>query len=325
MMQETRDDQQAAKGNLNCDSFPPDKGGLRGVDKEVFSGLLVIDKPVGITSFDVIRIARKRLQTKKIGHAGTLDPFASGVLLLAVGSGTKALSSLLKANKTYFTTIVFGVDSDTLDCDGKLEFCAQTPTLTETQITEVLQSFSGEISQVPPQYSAIKINGKPAYKHARNGEVIELQSKQVTTEDIELIECGVYEDGDFAGKPYAMIRLGVGSGFYVRSFARDLGAQLGTKAICTTLRRESVGRFALDEAVVPDEINPQHIFPLSAADFPFASVLLDHVQYADFCQGKRITLPNTAAGQMSVFFEGKWCGFGDFEDGSLQPKTVIHL
>lgn len=326
-MQDTSDYQQAAKalrGDIFGAELPPlsQGGGAEGVQK---SGLLVIDKPIGITSFDVIRIARKRLQTKKIGHAGTLDPFASGVLLLAVNNATKALSSLLKAEKTYLTTIVFGVDSDTLDRDGRLEFAAEFPDISATDIERAVQSFCGEIAQVPPQYSAIKINGKPAYKHARKGEIVELQPKTVMLHKAELLDSGLVSAKEFAGRPYATLRLTVGSGFYVRSFARDLGKALKTTAICTQLRRESVGRFALAQAIAPDEIMWEHVFSLQAGDFPFAAITLDQNQYADFCHGKRIVLDNAPSGKVSLFIEEQWCGFGEVENGSLQPKTVIHL
>ncbi len=301
------------------------RGGLGSFCLKQSAGLLIIDKPVGITSFDVIRIVRKRLNTKKIGHAGTLDPFASGILLLAVGNATKALSSLLKAEKTYRTTIVFGVDSDTLDIDGKISLTRFIPDFSGGELSAELKSLLGETEQIPPQYSAVKVNGKAAYKHARNNEIVELRPKSVSLHQAEVLEFGICDSGDFVDRPYADIRITVGSGFYVRSLARDLGVAFGTTAICTALRRESVGRFAIDGAVSPDEINAKHIFSLRAADFPFSAVTLDAKQYKDFLHGRQVSIESEAAEQVSVFFENQWCGFAQICHGYLQPQTVISL
>ena len=286
------------------------------------SGLLVVDKPVGGTSFDVIRTARKRLQTKKIGHAGTLDPFASGVLLLAVGPATKALTHLLKADKTYRTTVVFGAASDTLDTDGEVAV-APPPAITGVEVAAALVGFHGETMQVPPQYSAVKVGGKAAYRHARAGETVELTARPVHLHDAELLEFDTFPGGAFAGLPFADIRLHTGSGFYVRSLARDLGAALGTTAICSQLRRERVGRFALAGAIPPDAITPTHLFALTPADFAFPAVELSSDAYADFTHGRRVPAPPELAGQVSVFCEGRWCGFAKAADGWAQPRTVV--
>ncbi|KKU80355.1 MAG: tRNA pseudouridine synthase B [Candidatus Peregrinibacteria bacterium GW2011_GWA2_47_7] len=201
--------------------------------------MILIDKPKGITSFDVIRILRKKLGIWKIGHAGTLDPLATGLMILALGTATKKLSSYIKLDKEYSAVIEFGAVSDTYDVDGVLTPVPSAKPASRSAIEENLKSFVGEIMQVPPIFSAKKIKGKPAYAYARAGEPIKLEPRAVTIHSIEVLS---YE------WPLLSVRVHCTSGTYVRSLAHDLGARLQCGGFLKELRRTKIGKFAVESA-----------------------------------------------------------------------------
>lgn len=204
-------------------------------------GLYLVDKPAGITSFDVIRELRRELGVRKMGHAGTLDPIATGALIVAVGEQTKELTKLFGLEKEYEVEIEFGKTSDTQDADGKVEevkFSREPPTREEVE--RELQNFLGKISQMPPQFSAKKIKGTPAYKLARKGKIVELKA---ITKEIKKIEILGYE------WPILKIRVVCESGTYMRTLAHDLGQKLGVGALMKGLRRTRIGDFRLDTLV----------------------------------------------------------------------------
>jgi tRNA pseudouridine55 synthase len=216
------------------------------------NGLLLIHKPVGITSFDCIRQLRRTTGVKKIGHAGTLDPEASGLMLMLFGSACKQASRFSKLDKTYVAEITLGATSTTGDREGVItptviasEVRQSTPT--EADVKEVLESFLGEITQTPSVYSAIKINGLEAYKRARKGETVEMPSRQVTINKIQL---NSYE------YPKLSIEADVSSGTYIRSLAEDIGKKLDTGAYLSNLARTRVGEYSLDDASDLDRADP---------------------------------------------------------------------
>ena len=211
-------------------------------------GILLIDKQPGWTSFDVVaKIRGKRkaalkeagaTPTKrqlKVGHAGTLDPFATGLLIILLGDATKRSDEFLKQDKVYEATITLGQTSSTGDPEGELTAVSnKQPTAPE--IRDVLTKFIGEITQTPPIYSAIKINGQRAYKLARKGQEVEIPSRQVTIYSLDLLEYNY---------PNLKIRTNVSSGTYIRSLAQDIGEALGTGAYCSELRRTSIGKMTI--------------------------------------------------------------------------------
>jgi len=222
------------------------------------NGLLLIDKPKGWTSFDVVAKVRgviaaytraQGLPRVKVGHTGTLDPMATGLLVLAIGSYTKKIADLTKHDKTYLATITLGANSNTDDAEGELVTVSdKQPTLQEIQ--SALQTFVGEIMQVPPQFSAIKIGGVRSYKTARAGEQVALQPRPVK----------VFSISDIAyDYPKVSCNVHVGSGTYIRSIARDLGQKLGTGAYLSDLRRTTVGEFTIDASVAPESITKEVI------------------------------------------------------------------
>ncbi|HSX14758.1 MAG TPA: tRNA pseudouridine(55) synthase TruB [Candidatus Saccharimonadales bacterium] len=207
-----------------------------------FNGLLVINKPKGITSFDVIRQLRRITGERKIGHTGTLDPMATGVMILLFGSATKRAGEYSQLDKTYLAEITLGFTSSTGDAEGELREISDTRP-DRGQVESVLTAFIGTIKQTPPVYSAIKIGGQEAYKRARRGEEVEMPTRQVTIHSIKLIEY------DY---PKLTIQADVSSGTYIRTLAADIGQKLGTGAYLSALERTKAGDFNLDQAISLD-------------------------------------------------------------------------
>ena len=207
-------------------------------------GILLIDKPAGMTSFGVVARVRRVLtqhygKKVKVGHTGTLDPFATGLMIIVVGKECKNAGMYSKLDKVYEATIHLGQTSTTGDPEGEIiDVSDGVPTLEE--VSEALASFTGEITQRPPIYSAIKIGGERAYKLARAGQVVDMPERQVTVHSLKLIDYTY---------PNITIRTHVSSGTYIRTLAEDIGATLGTGAYCTQLRRVSIADWTIDTAV----------------------------------------------------------------------------
>jgi tRNA pseudouridine55 synthase len=214
-------------------------------------GVLVVDKPEGLTSHDVVAVARRILGEKRIGHTGTLDPLATGVLPLACGRATRLVRFLTASDKEYDAVVLFGVTTDTLDVTGE-ETGRSGATPARDAVVAALRSLEGEQMQVPPAYSAKKIGGRRAYEFARRDEPVELAAVPVRVSRIELIEFG---------NGRARISLTCSAGFYVRSLVRDLGERVGTGATLETLRRTRSGEFTLDEAVDLDDVGRKRLDP----------------------------------------------------------------
>jgi tRNA pseudouridine55 synthase len=213
----------------------------------VLDGLLVVDKPAGCTSHDVVARVRKAAGQRKVGHAGTLDPDATGVLLVGLGRATRLMRFLSIESKSYRSDVVFGVATDTLDAAGRV-VDRQPMTFDRDELVTASRRFIGEIDQIPPMVSAVKVGGRRLHEIARAGEEVERAPRRVRIDRIEVEALG---SGPY---PVATILVECGSGTYVRALAADLGAALGGFAHVGTLRRLSVGSFTLDEAHTLDEI-----------------------------------------------------------------------
>lgn len=208
--------------------------------RNVVSGVLVVDKPVGLTSHDIVQIIRRGTGIRRAGHTGTLDPRASGVLVVLIGPAVRLSEFVSASDKRYQATIRLGSSTDTYDAEGRITNSAPVGAITEEQFEEALQQFVGEITQVPPPYSAIKVQGKKAYEMAREGEEVQLEPRKIKVYSLELLEWA---------PPEAVIDVFCSSGTYVRSLANDLGNALGCGAHLVGLRRTKSGRFTLRDAV----------------------------------------------------------------------------
>jgi tRNA pseudouridine55 synthase len=208
--------------------------------KNVVSGVLVVDKPIGLTSHDVVQIIRRGTGIRRAGHTGTLDPRASGVLVILIGPAVRLSEYVSASDKRYQATIRLGSSTDTYDSEGTITSSASVDDITEDYFNEVLQHFVGEIEQVPPPYSAVKVQGRKAYDMAREGEEFELVPRIINVYSLEILEWAL---------PEVVIDVYCSSGTYVRSLANDLGKELGTGAHLVGLRRTKSGRFTLRDAV----------------------------------------------------------------------------
>lgn len=207
-------------------------------------GILVVNKPKGITSFDVIRKVSKILGIKKIGHTGTLDPIASGVLVLTIGSYTKVSDLLLSTDKEYIATAKLNILTDTLDTEGKV-IKTDSKRIAKDVLEKAVNSYEKTYQQEVPMYSAVKVKGKKLYEYARNGEEVLLPKKEVTIKEIKLLE---YNDNIFKFK------CTVSKGTYIRSLIRDIGESLGTCAVMSELVRTRQGKFSINEAYSLEDI-----------------------------------------------------------------------
>ena len=212
------------------------------------SGALLLDKPTGISSARAVgRVKRLLPKGTKIGHTGTLDPLASGLLVLLVGRATRLSRYVVGLDKSYTATAVFGAVSDTLDADGSVTPLPDAPLPTQDELRAATQTFTGDLLQVPPMASAVKVGGERLYKAHRRGEEIEREARPITVHALDLLSY----DGEEAT---ATFRIHCGSGTYVRSLIADLAASLGTGAYLTALRRTSVGHLSVEGA--PDNLQP---------------------------------------------------------------------
>lgn len=206
---------------------------------ESIEGILLIDKPIGKTSFSLVSALRRKLKVKTIGHAGTLDPFASGVMVMLIGRNyTRLSNSFLDEDKEYIAEIKLGISTDTFDCDGQITSTSEVVPSRE-EIFNALKNFQGTIEQIPPMFSAKKIGGKKLYELARKGKTVERQSRKITLKTDFL---------DYS-YPFLNVRINCSKGTYVRSIAYDLGQILGCEAHLSALRRIRSGNFHLDDCV----------------------------------------------------------------------------
>ena len=214
------------------------------------SGILLVDKPQGITSHDAVARTRKLAGTRKVGHAGTLDPMATGLLVLGINSSTRLLTFVVGLEKEYFATVRLGQATDTDDADGEATATTDAAHLVDADIAAQLAAFVGEISQVPSSVSAIRVDGKRAYDLVRAGEQVELAPRTVTISAIDILDTRRVTDD--AGRSFVDldIRVSCSSGTYIRAIARDLGDALHVGGHLTSLRRSKIGPFSVDDAVV---------------------------------------------------------------------------
>lgn len=284
-------------------------------------GFLNIDKPVGVTSHDVVARARRALRMKKIGHAGTLDPLASGVLVLCVGGATRLSDYVMAGTKRYLARVRLGAMTDTYDAEGEVMPVADPATVTRAGVERALGAFRGEIEQLPPMYSAIKQGGRKLYELARAGQSVERQPRRVTIHTIELTDWS---------PPELTLDVTCSAGTYIRSLAHDLGQSLGVGAYLTGLTRTASGNFRLQDAVSLDRLlaidAPEALLiaPRQAlAGWPSLTLdaeALEHVRHGR-------VLRDAAADEHTVAFaytpDGDLAAILRAEDGAWKPQKVF--
>ncbi len=224
------------------------------------NGIVIIDKSPGLTSRDVVNIVSKKFNTKKVGHTGTLDPLATGVLVVAINKATKLVDMLTASDKEYIAECIFGVNTDTLDIEGNV-LSTEDAIISETDIINVLNSFKGTYNQEVPIFSAVKINGKKLYEYAREKIDVKLPSREVNIYDIKLIDKPIYQDNHTK----ITFKVKVSKGTYIRSLIRDISKKLNTVGIMTNLRRISQGKFMIENAVKLDDLTTQSIISIKDA------------------------------------------------------------
>lgn len=289
-----------------------------------YHGFVVVEKPAGVTSHDVVGAVRRMTGERRVGHAGTLDPAAVGVLPIAVGLATRTVEYLSESSKSYLAEVTFGVATDSLDGDGTLTDLMDASHLTEADVRAALAAFRGDILQVPPMHSAIKIDGRPLYERARQGEHIELDARNVTIHELELTSW--QED-------VAELFVHCSKGTYVRSLARDLGEALSLPAYMSNLVRTSTGPFSLEDAWRLEELEEliANGYWEDVAAHPDAALwnrpalVLSHDLAAQWRNGSEIEL-DVPEGLVRVYDSlGTWIGVGRGlpERHVLKPEKVV--
>ncbi|EFG96135.1 tRNA pseudouridine synthase B [Fusobacterium nucleatum subsp. nucleatum ATCC 23726] len=278
-------------------------------------GIIVVNKPKGITSFDVIRKLKKILKTKKIGHTGTLDPLATGVMLVCVGKATKLASDLEAKDKVYIADFDIGYATDTYDIEGK-KIAENTIEISKENLEQSIKKFIGNIKQIPPMYSAIKIDGNKLYHLARKGIEVERPERDVTIEYINLLD---FKDNK------AKIETKVSKGCYIRSLIYDIGQDLGTYATMITLQRKQVGDYSLENSYSLEQIEEMTLND----DFKFLKTIEEIFSYDKYSlqTEKELTLykngntvkikENLENKKYRIYFQDEFIGLANIENNNL--------
>jgi tRNA pseudouridine55 synthase len=290
----------------------------------LYHGYLIIDKPAGMTSHDVVGRVRRALGERRVGHAGTLDPAAVGVLPIAVGLATRTVEYLSDASKAYVAEITFGVTTDSADVDGTVISVGDASSLTFESVLDIVEAFSGPQMQVPPMHSAIKVEGQRMYERARKGEHVDLPPRPVTIHENALLS---WEP------PVAEVFIHCSKGTYIRSLARDMGDKAGTGAYMSNLVRVRTGPFTLADAIRIDELDDLLLTQRweSLAVHPDASlhdwqtVILGPDATSSWRNGNGILVPGETTRARVYDGAGNWLGVGQVNEGDsiLRPTKVV--
>ena len=302
-------------------------------DKRDVHGWVVLDKPVGMTSTHAVSVIKRLFSAKRCGHAGTLDPLASGALPIALGEATKTVPFVMDGRKLYRFTVRWGEERDTDDAEGRvIDQSDQRPS--PEAIRALLPGYLGTIQQVPPRYSAIKIDGERAYDLARDGETVELQPRPVEIKRLDLVEV---PDAD-----HAVLEAECGKGTYVRSLARDLGRALGCFGHVSALRRTAVGPFSPETMILLEDLEAlchraasgegslaDALMPVETALDDIPAVAISRADAARLQRGQAVLLRGRDApnfrGTVSVNVSGQLLALAELDRGEIVPKRVFNL
>lgn len=286
-------------------------------------GVLLLDKPIGLTSNDALQKVRRLFSAAKGGHTGTLDPMATGLLPLCFGEATKFSADLLNADKTYEAVVKFGVTTDSGDAEGKVIATAAV-NVAESDIFRALPQFTGPIQQVPPMHSALKRDGRPLYELARQGIVVEREARAVTIHSLEVLA--------FAGDALTL-RVSCSKGTYIRVLASNIGDVLGCGGHLIALRRTEVADLDLTNAVtlaelegLDETLRQERLQPVDALLLSLPKLVVEGEAAERFSHGNPIERPDGQAGKIRVYADGRLLGVGEpGSDGRLWPKRLVQL
>jgi tRNA pseudouridine55 synthase len=296
-------------------------------EKRDVNGWLILDKPVGMTSTHAVSVAKRLYSAKRAGHAGTLDPLASGLLPIALGEATKTVPFVMDGRKIYQFTVRWGEERDTDDAEGRVDATsAARPSADD--IRALLPRFSGTIAQVPPRFSAIKIDGERAYDLARDGEVVELEARPVEIHRLSLI--------DIPDPDHAVLSAECGKGTYVRALARDMGRVLGCFGHVSALRRAGVGPFGEQDGVSLDRLEAADAAALAGLLQPVAAgvqglptLSVSRADAARLARGQAVLLRGRDApiveGSVAIFTQGDLIALAEAAEGELRPRRIFNL
>jgi tRNA pseudouridine55 synthase len=296
-------------------------------EKRDVNGWLILDKPVGMTSTHAVSVAKRLYSAKRAGHAGTLDPLASGLLPIALGEATKTVPFVMDGRKIYQFTVRWGEERDTDDAEGRVDATsAARPSADD--IRALLPRFSGTIAQVPPRFSAIKINGERAYDLARDGEVVELEARPVEIHRLSLV--------DIPDPDHAVLSAECGKGTYVRALARDMGRVLGCFGHVSALRRAGVGPFGEPDGVSLERLEAADAAALAGLLQPVAAgvqglptLSVSRADAARLARGQAVLLRGRDApiveGAVAIFTQGDLIALAEAAEGELRPRRIFNL
>jgi tRNA pseudouridine55 synthase len=276
-----------------------------------------VDKPAGPTSHDVVQRVRRVLKTRAVGHTGTLDPFATGLLVVLLGRATRLARFVEAEAKTYLATARLGIATDTDDATGApLGPPADLSELTEARVAKALAGFAGEQRQRPPRYSAKHVDGERSYRLARRGVAVQPAETTVVVARIDLVEYA---------PPKLVFRVTVSAGTYVRALARDLGERLGVGAHLTALRRESIGALRVEDAVRLADVDPAAVRPARAVLRHLPTVELDEPGRVAVSHGRAVPADADAQGDVALVHEGELVAVARAGDGWFRPSVVLGI
>ena len=285
-------------------------------------GFLVVDKPGGMTSHDVVSVARRALGTRKVGHAGTLDPMATGVLVLGFGNGTRLLQYITDGSKSYQATMLLGISTVSDDADGEVLEVQDASAITQAEIEKTLATMRGEIEQRPSSVSAVKVNGKRAYDRVREGEDVQLASRRVTISELRVDAVRA------VGKTVeADIFVTCSAGTFIRAIARDCGALLGVGGHLISLRRTQVAAFGLDRSITLEALKSGDFTTLdlaTTASTIFPSRILDGAEENELHFGRVLTGSGNSGITAGITSDGHLNGLLEERDGKAHPIAVFH-
>ena len=278
------------------------------------NGFILVNKESGVTSNSIVQQIKKIIKAKKVGHLGTLDPLASGLLILAVNRATKFSSYLLESDKTYDVQFEFGTSTDTEDSTGNIIY-KSNKLPKKSEVKKILDNLVGDSMQIPPFFSALKHKGKPLYEYARKGEFITKPSRRITIKSIKNFNMN---------EKICSFRIHCSKGTYIRSIGRDLGNHFECGAHMRSLKRVSQGNFFLNQANIVSEIEIENIINIDDAFSDFKKIMIDGEDLKKFINGVKISDKSSEFNLLRVFSKsGKFIGIGEIKNNFLQHKQLV--